>query len=107
MVIPPRYNGALKFSEGLAAVLLGEEDAETESWGFIDKTGKMVIPPQFRLPLDPHEGRFAEFMGVFSGGLAEVSLDPVITTTGYIDHTGKFVWIEKKEPRSGETPPQK
>ena len=101
MVIPPRYNGALKFSEGLAAVLLGEEDAETEPWGFIDKTGKMVIPAQFRLPLDPPEGRFAEFMGVFSGGLAEVLLDPGtarVERTGYVDHTGKFVWIEKNEP---------
>jgi hypothetical protein len=56
MVIPPRFNGAERFSEGLAAVLLGEENADTWPWGFIDKTGKMVIQPQFYLPLDHYEG---------------------------------------------------
>jgi hypothetical protein len=105
MVIPPKYNGAWKFSEGLAAVLTGDE----KPWGFIDKTGNMVIPSQFYLPIDPAEGEFANYCGVFSGGLAEVfSLDSRPVTAGYIDRTGKFVWMEKEEvDNTGETPPQR
>jgi hypothetical protein len=41
IVIPPQFDAADSFSEGLAAV-------DTRgAWGFIDQTGKMVIPPQF------------------------------------------------------------
>jgi hypothetical protein len=39
--IPPTFDEALPFSEGLAAVRVGEK------WGFIDKTGGMAIAPQF------------------------------------------------------------
>lgn len=39
--IPPQYENALPFSEGLAAV---QEDGK---WGFIDATGKEVIPARF------------------------------------------------------------
>jgi hypothetical protein len=107
MVIPPRYYRAVRFSEGLAAVQIGEIEGSS-TVGFIDKTGRMVIPPKFYLYLDLTEGHFTDYMGVFSDGLAEVWQDPATASyerAGYIDHTGKFVWIEKKEPQSGEAPP--
>jgi len=37
------YYGALEFSDGLAAVC----HKKTEKWGYMDPTGKIVIPPQF------------------------------------------------------------
>jgi hypothetical protein len=45
MVVPQQFDGATRFSEGLAAVRIG--DANTGKWGFIDGTGKMVVAPQF------------------------------------------------------------
>jgi hypothetical protein len=39
MVIPPKFSGALGFTEGLAAVVTGDK------WGYIDKTGKYVWAP--------------------------------------------------------------
>lgn len=39
--IPPKFDEALAFSEGLAAVRIGEK------WGFIDKTGALAIEPRF------------------------------------------------------------
>ena len=39
----PKYSEVYNFSEGLARVC----DKETELWGFIDKTGKEVIPCKF------------------------------------------------------------
>src|SRR5262249_49255806 len=41
LVIPPRFESALSFSEGLAGVLLDGK------WGFFDKTGTLVIENQF------------------------------------------------------------
>jgi len=40
-VIPPKYDAASDFSEGLAAVRIG--DRNTGKWGFIDKSGKEVL----------------------------------------------------------------
>jgi uncharacterized lipoprotein YddW (UPF0748 family) len=40
VVIPPQFEQADAFSEGLARVKIGEK------WGYIDKTGKQVIQPQ-------------------------------------------------------------
>lgn len=49
-------------------------------YGFIDKTGKMVIKPQFRL------------VSQFNGGLAFVGYE---NDYGYIDKTGKTIWPSK------------
>lgn len=59
-VIPPSFTSAQGFSEGLAAVYVGGESHlerssdgspyisyEKGKWGYIDRTGIMVIPPQF------------------------------------------------------------
>jgi WG containing repeat len=41
MIIPPQYDVAYGFSEGLARIRVGDK------WGYIDKTGQMAIPPQY------------------------------------------------------------
>jgi hypothetical protein len=93
MVIPPQYDvqqyggvwvGGLldmdktansHFSEGLASVRVGKK------WGFIDRTGQMVIPPLY------------DHAGPFSEGLAYVKVGK---KWGYIDKTGEYVWAPTK-----------
>jgi hypothetical protein len=95
-VIPCRYRNAMPFSEGLAAVSMigepaaaatekGESSGEVSRkgygelrWGYIDKTGTLVIPAQFR------------YAAPFSDGLALVQR-PGEQTWSYIDKTGKVV----------------
>ena len=113
-VISPQFDSTLNedgvtFSEGLAAVYVGDK------WGYIDKTGKFVIPPKFKQRFPPslfHEGlaqveiqegknsfidktgalvralKFIEQRTVFSEGLARVSKGDKF---GYVDKTGRFV----------------
>ncbi|WP_322180284.1 WG repeat-containing protein [Neglectibacter caecimuris] len=40
-LIPPNYDDVMDFSEGMAAVCIGED------WGFIDTTGQEVVPPRY------------------------------------------------------------
>jgi len=115
--IPPRYNGAGQFSEGLAYVWFWEGRQQTDGvvdvngrftklpptndyhfifrdglarfqtplgqerkYGYMDKTGRVVINPQFH-----NSGHFSE-------GLAWVSvLKEGKWLYGFIDKTGKFV----------------
>ena len=89
-----KYKDAKPFSEGLAPVKDGEY------WGYIDKTGKMVIPATF------------ESADEFSEGLACVQKDGKY---GYVDKKGNVnkhgtnvflpgtfvrpaIWIRPKEP---------
>jgi hypothetical protein len=69
---------AKSFSEGLAAVRIGDES--TGMCGYIDKTGAIVIPPQFNYAVDFKEGRAVIRIGDESTG-----------KYGYIDKTGKVV----------------
>ena len=55
---------------------LTSQEGENEKYGFIDKSGKFVIEPQF------------EFANDFCDGLARVKIDE---KWGYIDKSGKFV----------------
>ncbi len=106
--IPPRYDEAGNFHEGLAAVSVGEK------WGFIDMAGQEVVPPQYGDVGDFHDGLAAVCVGDwntgkwgfidmagnevippkyndangFREGLAAVSLD---NQWGFIDMTGKVV----------------
>ncbi len=68
--IPPRFEIAERFSEGLAAVRVNG------AYGYIDSTGKMAIVPRF------------EAAGSFLGGYAEVRLN---AASGIIDRTGRLV----------------
>jgi hypothetical protein len=81
VVIPPQFEEAEDFSEGLAAVKIStwREGYNTtkDRYGYIDKTGRMVIPARFYVA-----GRFSE-------GLANVCEEEA--GCGYIDHTGRMV----------------
>ena len=55
-------------------------DLKTGKDGFIDKTGKYVINPQFDIAFDFSEG----LAGIWIGG-----------KRGYIDKTGKIVYLEQ------------
>jgi hypothetical protein len=87
--IAPQFTAARPFSEGLAAVKVGDEVKGL--WGYIDRTGKFAIRPQFTESIAG--------AGEFHEGLAAIELrDPrtppnTISSgpTGYIDRTGKFV----------------
>jgi len=81
MVINPAYEDARDFSEGLAAVCVGQgcyasQQDKPHKWGYTDKTGVVIITPQFDVANEFHEG------------LASVS---VAHKFGYIDKNGKFV----------------
>ena len=73
MVIPPQYNEAMKFSEGLAAVKINEK------WGYIDERGAVVIPPKFA-------GAW-----FFSDGLASVKLNERSPLWAFVDKKGDVV----------------
>ncbi len=106
-----------KFSEGRAAVLLkGEAGERGSEWGYIDRTGKLVIPGPFRYARAFQEGLavvqvfvadkrlygFVDATGKmaiparfklvddFSEGLATAAVDD-ISSAGYIDRSGNFV----------------
>jgi hypothetical protein len=82
-VVNPQYENVNQFSEGFAAVCVGQgcywgtqyKDKE-HKWGYIDREGKIAITPQF----DKASG--------FKGGLAAVSIGG---KWGYIDESGKYV----------------
>ena len=64
---------------GLAKVKIGGK------WGYIDKTGKYVVNPQF------------DEVWSFSEGLAGVIIGDWKTSKwGYIDKTGKYIWEPTK-----------
>ncbi len=66
-----RYDSAQDYSDGLAAVRIGEK------WGYVDHGGKWVMRP-----------RFVSASTGFSHGLAHVALE-----LGK-DGTGEFSWID-------------
>jgi hypothetical protein len=66
-----KYQSVRSFSEGLAAV-----HSANQGWGFIDKTGSMIIQPQFADVRD------------FSEGMASVQIGG---SWGVIDKTGRVI----------------
>jgi len=47
IIIPPIFITAQNFNEGLAAVLVENENNGTSKWGFIDVNGELIIPAIF------------------------------------------------------------
>ena len=86
----PFYDNHVSFSEGLARI------EQKDRYGFIDRTGKIVIKPIYRWAED------------FKNGLAEISTSKQIwdfkgtenlgfePNLGYIDKTGKIIWKPTK-----------
>jgi WG containing repeat len=74
--ILPKFDDALPFKEGLANVKIDKY------WGYIDKTGQIVIPPQF------------EEAKPFKEGLAMVKFG---NEWGYIDKRGQKIANPKAE----------
>ena len=87
-VVPCKYEEVGDFSEGLASVAIQVgTDAKGNAivrWGFIDKTGKEVIPCQYC-----YTSSKEEVGPSFSEGLAAVQDEN--NNLGYIDKTGKVV----------------
>ena len=78
IVIPAQYEYASNFSEGLAAVNFPAISGSRPAlWGYIDKTGKTVIPPTFRA----QPGDFSEDMAVVTKKNGKQV---------YMDRTGKI-----------------
>jgi hypothetical protein len=89
IIIPPRFDDARNFSEGLATVAIGKK------YGCIDVNGKIVIPPRF------------DYIYEFKNGLAEITLDRL--EKGKIDKTGKIVTAPSSPqptPLADGKPPQ-
>ncbi len=77
LVIPAMFNEAMEFSEGMAAVRVGDK------WGYIDESGKVVVMPTYEKWPRP-----------FSEGLASVWVrdpDTNETVETFIDKSGKVV----------------
>jgi hypothetical protein len=70
-VIPPRFDDASPFSEGLALVRMGGRA------GYVDRSGTVVIPPRYLIA------------GPFSEGRAPVEVQS--KRFGYIDGSGRLV----------------
>lgn len=93
-VVPCKYNLVGDFSEGLAAVAVEVQDGISVynyRWGFIDKTGKEVIPCQYLYSYsqvstaeNPH----------FSEGLAAVIINDG-TEYKVANYIGKYCFIDK------------
>lgn len=71
MTISFQYEHAYAFHENLAVVKIGGK------WGYIDKSGTIVIPGQF------------DMAKKFTNGLAAVIIENKI---GYIDEKGHGIW---------------
>ncbi|HPF56020.1 MAG TPA: WG repeat-containing protein, partial [Clostridiales bacterium] len=80
--IEPIYDEVRNFSDGLAAVCINDK------WGYIDKTGKVVVPIKYGFVGSSYSLYDGDQDGDFSCGLAMVRMNGKY---GYIDKTGKEV----------------
>jgi hypothetical protein len=87
-VLEKAYSAILHFSDGMAAVQINGSGAdmynEDGKWGFIDKTGKEVVPCKYSLEYQENIG----YEAYFSEGLVAVIQDDQL---GFIDKTGKTI----------------
>jgi hypothetical protein len=104
IVIPIRYVDAHDFSEERAAVFVCREDIcrnqdpdiiahELGRWGYIDTTGKLVIPGRYRKAESFSEGLAAVTSDGFEGLYVDRNGEVVIITSGY--HASFFHGVAK------------
>ncbi len=89
---PAEYEDARKFSEGLAAVALHFEAESHTAYGYIDRTGKLVITPKFDVSGNNLAGNFRNDRAVVS----KQEIDPlgnIHNLHGIINKEGN--WITK------------
>ncbi len=81
VLVPPSHSWRWgDFREGMARVGVGESYPDQDlKWGYMDTTGKLIIPAQF----DDAED--------FSEGLARVKIKGASDKWGYIDKKGQYV----------------
>lgn len=82
-MIEPQFRNAEPFADGLAAIATQVAEAP-DHWGYIDETGKVVIPTQFYAPTENFRGRVVI---PFSQGVAMARKGDQV---GFIDRTGKW-----------------
>ncbi|MDB5105597.1 MAG: Leptospira [Fibrobacteres bacterium] len=77
---PLRFSDARPYSGGYAAVRIGDE--ENGAWGFVDRAGRLAIPPLFN-----------DVPGGFSEGFAVVRMENERPfRSGYVDSSGGFAF---------------
>lgn len=86
MVIDPRFDCEPVFSEGLAAVEIGNEKKLDELGyrGFIDRSGEFIIGPSKSIQFD---SGFHSVSNAFLGGISRIKLD---NKWGYMNKAGDF-----------------
>ena len=89
LAIAQEFHDALRFSEGLAAVQVGE--GIDQHWGYIDKTGKFVIPPTYAKASPFNDGLACVGLWNTDKDDRYRNLDCDNLRFGYIDKQGKFV----------------
>jgi len=73
-IVPPKYDDVGMFSDGMVAVRLDNK------WGYVDKSGKLVIPLEYSVAGDFHEG-----LAMIGTGFGET------LRYGYINKAGEMV----------------
>ena len=63
MIKPQSFNSASRFSDGMARVQMGGPMGKGGQLGLIDRTGKVVIKPQYQFAEDFSEGLCAVVIG--------------------------------------------
>lgn len=102
-IVAPQFDKVTGFSEGMAAVLIGDK------WGYIDRTGKVMIPPRWKAVYPFSDGVAAVVDGTHGyaytplpeeGDGYEISL----AACGYINKVGQYVVESSIERKMSECP---
>ena len=84
LVIEPKFDSVMGFSEGVAAIEINNK------WGFIDKLGNLIIPPKFE-DVKPFSEGLSAVKIVKSTGWKGWFLNPYESKWGFIDKSGDFI----------------